>query len=179
MQAWRGLLPVAVLAVTGCMASKQDILMLQDEIRTLRAMQARSDTMRRAQVDSALIFAQRSQDSVRSLSQRFSAFQATVGGELFEIGKQLITIQELLGVSSKSMLQLWMSLEDRQQASAATDTSKAAQGQAPGPAQLYGASLDLLRRGSSSSARTGFEELLNRYRNFEKASSAQLYIATT
>src|SRR5262245_44391991 len=106
MNAWRALLPVAALAVTGCMASKQDILVLQDEIRTLRAMQARSDTMRRAQVDSALIFSLRSADSVRALSQRFAAFQATVGGELFEIGKQLITIQQTIGVSSNQLMQM-------------------------------------------------------------------------
>ena len=54
MTGWKALAPVAAIAVTGCLASKSDILLLQDEIRTMRAMQARSDTMRRAQTDSTL-----------------------------------------------------------------------------------------------------------------------------
>src|SRR5688572_29457492 len=82
--------PVAALAVTGCLASKADIVLLQDEIRTLRAMQSRADTARRAQADSALratlVAIGRSQDSLRNLSLRFSGFQATVSGELFEMG---------------------------------------------------------------------------------------------
>ena len=75
---WRILAPVAAIAVTGCLASKADIVLLQDEIRTLRAMQGRTDSSRRAASDSAIALALRtsSGDSLRALSQRFSAFQA-------------------------------------------------------------------------------------------------------
>jgi len=175
MNRWRGLAPVAVLAVTGCLASKADILLLQDEIRTLRATQARSDTVRRAQNDSALMLAVRTNDSLRALAQRFGAFQANVGGELFEIGKQLITLQELTGMSSKRIMDLRSAMEERAQSMVATgDPGGAAM--APGPAQLFGSSYELLRRGSPGSARSGFEELLRRYPDFENASTAQLYI---
>jgi tol-pal system protein YbgF len=174
MNVWRGLAPVAVLAVTGCLASKADILLLQDEIHTLRATQARSDTVRRAQNDSALMLAVRSNDSLRALAQRFGAFQANVGGELFEIGKQLITIQELTGMSSKRIMDLRSAYEERVQSQAATDPAGAPA--SPGPAQLFGASYELLRRGSPGSARAGFEELLRRYPDFENAATAQLYI---
>jgi len=174
MNVWRGLAPVAVLAVTGCLASKADILLLQDEIRTLRMTQARSDTVRRVQNDSALMLAVRSNDSLRALAQRFGAFQANVGGELFEIGKQLITIQELTGMSSKRIMDLRSAYEERAQSQSATDPAGAPQ--PPGPAQLFGASYELLRRGSPGSARSGFEELLRRYPDFENAATAQLYI---
>lgn len=167
------LAPVVALVATGCLASKGDILLIQDEIRALRAMQARADTARRTQADSALLAIRRTQDSLRVLAQRFGSFQATVGGELFEMGKQLLTIQELAGMSSKRIMELRSTMEERAQAMASSDTAPPA---APGPAQLFQASFDLLRRGSQSAARSGFEELLRRYPEFEHASAALLYI---
>lgn len=169
----KALAPVVALAATGCLASKGDILLLQDEIRALRAMQARADTARRAQADSALLAIRRTQDSLRALTQRFGSFQATVAGELFEMGKQLITIQELAGMSSKRIMELRSTMEERAQAMVSSDSAPLP---APGPAQLFQASFDLLRRGSQSAARSGFEELLRRYPDFEQASTALLYI---
>src|SRR5688572_19833538 len=106
MRRWQYLAPVAALAAAGCLASKGDILLLQDEIRALRATQARADTVRRAQADEALVLMRRTNDSLRALGQRFGAFQANMGSELFEMGKQLITIQELAGMSSKRIMEL-------------------------------------------------------------------------
>lgn len=174
MRGWLSLVPVAALAATGCMASKGDIRLLQDEIRTLRAMQSRADTARKSQADSALVAISRTQDSLRALALRFAGFQATVGGELFEMGKQLITIQELAGMSSKRIMELRSTMEERAQAMTGGDTTSAPA--APGPAQLFQMSFDLLRRGSYGTARSGFEELLRRYPEFEEASAAQLYI---
>ena len=172
------LAPVAALAAAGCVASKQDIALLQDEIRTLRAMQLREDTARRRQADSALLLLGRANDSLRVLAQRFGAFQATVGGELFEMGKQLITIQELAGMSSKRIMELRSTMEERAQAITSTDTTARPGGPAaPGPAQLFQLSFDQLRRGSYGTARAGFEELLKQYPDFDEASAAQLYIA--
>lgn len=173
MSRWKVLAPVAAFALTGCLASQGDIVQLQDEIRTLRAMQARSDSSRRAVADSNIMLAARANDSLRALSQRFSAFQANVGGELFEIGRQLITIQELTGMSSKSLMQVRSALEERQQSMAGTDSSAPP---APGPAQLFQASFDQWRRGSLGAARIGFEELLRRYPDFDQAPAALLNI---
>jgi tol-pal system protein YbgF len=44
---------------------------------------------------------------------------------------------------------------------------------------MFQVSFDLMRRGSHSSARAGFEDLLRRYPDFDEASAAQLYIAQT
>lgn len=174
MRGWQFLVPVAALAATGCMASKSDIRLLQDEIRTLRAMQSRADTARRTQADSALTMIGRTNDSLRVLAQRFGAFQATVGGELFEMGRQLITIQELAGMSQKRILELRATMEERAQSMPPADS--AAGPAAPGPAQLFQLSFDQLRRGSYGTARAGFEELLRRFPDFEEASAALLYI---
>lgn len=174
MRVWLAIGPVAALAATGCMASKGDVRLLQDEIRTLRAMQLRADTEHRRQSDSTLALLARTTDSIRVLGQRLGAFQATVGGELYEMGKQLITIQELAGMSSKRIMELRSTMEERAQSMTATDTTAAPA--APGPAQLFQLSFDQLRRGSYATARAGFEELLRRYPDFEEASAAQLYV---
>lgn len=175
MRQWRYLAPVAALAATGCLASKADIVLLQDEIRTLRAMQARADTARRSQTDSAIALSQRTSDSLRALAQRFSAFQANVGGEFYELGRQLITIQELAGMSSARIMELRSTMEERAQTLAPADTVPAP----PGPAQLFQASYQQLTRGSHGAAREGFEELLRRYPDFDRASLALLYIGQT
>jgi len=175
MKGWLFLAPVAALAATGCLASKSDIVLLQDEIRSLRATQSRADTARKAQVDSALRLMNRANDSLRVLTQRLGAFQATIGGELFEMGKQLITIQELAGMSSKRIMDLRSTMEERAQTIAPARPDSAGP-PAPGPAQLFQLSFDQLRRGSYGTARAGFEELLRRYPTFEEASAAQLYI---
>ena len=173
MRQWLYLAPVVALATTGCLASRSDIVLLQDEIRTLRAMQAREDTARRAQVDSAIVLITRTNDSVRALAQRFGSFQANMGGELFEMGKQLITIQELAGMSSRRITELRSAFEERAQSMTAPDSVPAQ----PGPAQLFTLSFEQLRNRSYGTARAGFDELLRRYPEFEEASRAQLYVA--
>jgi tol-pal system protein YbgF len=164
---------VAAIAATGCLASKGDIALLHDEIRTLRAMQAREDTARRSQVDSAIVLIGRTNDSLRVLAQRFGSFQANVGGELFEMGKQLITIQELAGMSSRRITELRSAFEERAQTMTPADSVPAQ----PGPAQLFTLSFEQLRNRSYGTARAGFDELLRLYPDFEEASRAQLYVA--
>jgi tol-pal system protein YbgF len=175
MRQWLYLAPVAASAATGCFASKSDIVLLQDEIRSMRASQLRADSARKLQQDSAIMLSRRTIDSVRALSQRFGAFQANINGELFDIGKQLITLQELAGMSSRRITDLRAELENRSQAP--VPPSDTAAPPAPGPAQMFQLSYDLLRRRSYSAARTGFEEMLRRYPDFDEASAAVLYIA--
>ena len=172
-------LVAAAVAATGCFASKSDIALLQDEIRTMRAVEARADSAQMVRVDQALTMMRRTNDSLRALSQRFGAFQANLSGELFELGKQLITLQELAGMSTRRIMDLRAAMEERSQALQTPDTTSAAVPTAPGPAQLFTAASDLMRRGSHSTARQGFEELLRLYPGFEQASLALLYIGQT
>lgn len=174
MRKWLYLAPVVALATTGCFATRADVVLLQDEIRTLRAMQAREDTARRSQVDSAIVLLGRTNDSLRALSQRVGSFQANVAGEMFEMGKQLITIQELAGMSSRRITELRSAFEERAQSMTAPSDSGPPQ---PGPAHLFTLSFEQLRNRSYSTARAGFDELLRRYPEFEEASKAQLYVA--
>ena len=171
---------VLVSSTTGCLASQGDIRVLQDELRALRSSIAQTDTARRAQADTVLSLIARTNDSLRLLSTRFSAFQANVSGGMYDMNRQLLQIQELSGQSQRRLQELRASMEANKDAMTATpaaatpDTSRPAAG--PGPAQLFQVAFDQMQRGSYGVARSGFQELLDKYPKFEEAPSAQLYI---
>jgi tol-pal system protein YbgF len=173
----------AVLAssATACMASKGDVRVLQDEMRALRSSIAQTDTMRRAQTDTAMLLISRANDSLRALSTRLSAFQANVTGGMYDMNRQLLQIQELSGQSQRRLQELRASMESRAESmsaqvptTATPDTTKPAGG--PGPAQLFQIAFDQMQRGSFGVARSGFQELVDKYPTFDAVPSAQLYI---
>ncbi|HEY2377516.1 MAG TPA: tol-pal system protein YbgF [Gemmatimonadaceae bacterium] len=173
---------VLVSSTTACLASQGDIRVLQDELRALRSSIAQTDTARRAQADTALALVVRTNDSLRLLSTRFSAFQANVSGGMYDMNRQLLQIQELSGQSQRRLQELRASMESRNDAMttaptpATPDTSKAAAAGGPGPAQLFQIAFEQMQRGSFGVARSGFQELVDKYPTFEEAPSAQLYI---
>lgn len=172
---------VLASGTTGCMASKGDVRVLQDELRALRSSIAQTDTSRRAQADTAMMLIARANDSLRALSTRFSAFQANVSGGMYDMNRQLLQIQELSGQSQRRLQELRASMESRAESMAAQppstavpDTTKPAAG--PGPAQLFQVAFDQMQRGSFGVARSGFQELVDKYPTFDAVPSAQLYI---
>jgi len=163
------------------MASKGDVRVLQDELRALRSSIAQTDTTRRAQADTAMLLISRANDSLRALSNRFAAFQANVTGGMYDMNRQLLQIQELSGQSQRRLQELRASMESRAESmsapaptAATPDTTKAAGG--PGPAQLFQIAFDQMQRGSFGVARSGFQELVEKYPTFDAVPSAQLYI---
>jgi tol-pal system protein YbgF len=177
----RVLAPALSLVVGACFASKQDVALLQGELLAIRTQTARSDTAQRLQAEQVLNQIIRSNDSVRALSARLAKMQADVANDHYEMGRQILQIQELSGQSQRRLQELRSSLEDRSQAATApvTPGDSARPAPAPGQGQLFQSSLDQLRRGSISVARSGFEELLRTYPNSEDAPEAMVYIAET
>jgi tol-pal system protein YbgF len=180
----RVLAPALALVAGGCLASKQDVALLQSELSTMRVESARGDSARRQQVDQVLAQVIRSNDSVRAVSARLAKLQADVANDHYEMGRQILQIQELSGQSQRRLQELRSSLEDRSQAATApvapgAPGDSARPPAAPGPGQLFQSSLDQLRRGSIGVARGGFEELLRTYPNSEDAPEALVYIAET
>ena len=171
---------VLASSTTGCMASKGDVRVLQDELRALRSSIAQTDTTRRAQADTAMLLISRANDSLRALSTRLSAFQANVTGGMYDMNRQLLQIQELSGQSQRRLQELRASMESRAESmsaqipTATPDTTKPASG--PGPAQLFQIAFDQMQRGSFGVARSGFQELVDKYPTFDAVPSAQLYI---
>jgi tol-pal system protein YbgF len=173
--------PLGALLLSGCLASKSDVLLLQGQLQAMQATAARSDTARAAQIDRVLTQVQQSNDSVRALSARLAKLQSTVTTDDYEMGRQILQIQELSGQSQRRLQELRASLEERTANAAAATVAGAAPASpaAPGPGQLFQSSLDQLRRGSSTVARSGFEELLRSYPQSEDAPEAMVYIAET
>lgn len=180
--------PVAALVVSGCLASKSDVFLLQNQLQTMQNAQARADTARRVQIDNVLSQVIQANDSVRAVSARLAKLQANVQTDHYEMGRQLLQIQELSGQSQRRLQELRASLEERNQNAAVAPAPAAAPSPAdaarpapggPGPAQLFQSSLDQLRRGSTSVARSGFEELLRTYPTSEDAPEAMIYIGET
>jgi tol-pal system protein YbgF len=180
----RSFAPFVALAVAGCVASKGDVALLQNDLRAMRDASAQADAAQRAHIDQVLAQIARTNDSVRMLSARLAKLQGDVQNDHYEMNRQILQIQELSGQSQRRLQELRASLEERtsqQQATAITvapgDSARPAAG--PGPAQLFQSSLEQLRRGSSSVARSGFEELLRTYPNSEDVPEAMVYIGET
>jgi len=179
----RSFAPFVALAVSGCLASKSDVVLLQNDLRTMRDASAQAAAAQRAHIDQVLAQIARTNDSVRMLSARLAKLQGDVQNDHYEMNRQILQIQELSGQSQRRLQELRASLEERssaqQQAMPAVpgDTTKPAAG--PGPAQLFQNSLEQLRRGSSTVARSGFEELLRTYPNSEDVPEAMVYIGET
>jgi len=179
--------PAAALLLGGCLASKRDVYLLQTQLSSMQMSAARADSARSAQANAVLNQLVQSNDSMRAVSARLAKLQSTVATDHYEMGRQILQIQELSGQSQRRLQELRASLEERNQMAAAPvpvpvpgDTSRAAPAPGgPGPAQLFQSSLDQLRRGSATVARAGFEELLRNYPKSEDAPEAMIYIAET
>lgn len=186
--------PVVLSGTTGCLASKGDIRLLQDELRVTRTQVAtgdsailRADAARQAQFANLAATLDRVNDSLRVLTARFALFQANATGEFDAMGKQIVQVQALLGQTTRNMQEARAQLEAlREQGSApaaavpaapaasGTDTSQRAGG--PGPATLFTSAIEAFKTGSYRTARMGFDELVRTYPDYEQTPQAQVYI---
>ena len=197
MRPWRFfaiLTPVVLSGTTGCLASKGDIRLLQDEMRVTRTQVAtgdsailRADAARQAQLATLASTLDRVNDSLRVLTARFALFQANATGEFDAMGKQIVQVQALLGQTTRNMQEARAQLEALRESGSApvsaptsvaappgADTSQHAGG--PGPATLFTTAIEAFRNGSYRTARSGFEELVRTYPDYEQTPQAQVYI---
>lgn len=193
---------IVATLLSGCVATKQDVLLLQTDMKAMRAEYAYRDSARRVQFDSVMRIMVQLNDSLRGLKTDLATYQGNVLGDLFKVRDGLIEIRALTGQSQSRITELRAELEQRnailQQslppagapaippAGKPSDTAGAppaaatpAAAPAPGPNQLYTMALDQLRRGSTSAARAGFTDFLAQYPQHERAGDAQYYIAET
>jgi tol-pal system protein YbgF len=184
----RLLVPAALAALSsGCVATRNDIRLLQNDLRVMRAEAAIADTARRRDLEQLERVLVNVQDSVRAVTARLTKSQGDVREDLYGLQQQLLQVQELTGQSQRRLQELRAELEQRSremQASAAgPDTGTAAAGGAggappaqPGPNQLFQLALDQMRRGSTGAARAGMLELLRLYPTSDVAAEAQFYV---
>ena len=176
--------PVLVLIAAGCFASKGDVALLQGQLNTMSQVASSNAEVQRVQLDRAVaqIVAQvaRNNDSVRVIAARLAKLQGDVQNDHYEMGRQILQLQELSGQGQRRIQELRASLEERNaQAGGVAGVADSAHAGAPGPAQLFQSSLDQLRRGATGVARNGFVDLLRLYPASDDAPEAMVYIAET
>jgi tol-pal system protein YbgF len=194
MMSWKSFTPIILLVAGGCLASKGDIRLLQDELRASRQQNAtgdaailRADTLRRQQITMLAATLDRMLDSQRVLSARVAAFQATVNGQMDVMGEQLVKFQALLGQTTRNVQDARAQLEALKEqgiagAAAATapppsdSSSRAGASGLPGPATLFTSANEQLKQGNYRTALRGFDQLLAAYPMYEQAPLAQLHV---
>ncbi len=100
-------------ALSACVASKQDILLLQTDLKAMRSEYAYRDSTRRVQFDSVIRTMVILNDSLRGLKGEIASFQGNVLGDLFKVRDGLIEIRALTGQSQSRITELRAELEQR------------------------------------------------------------------
>lgn len=185
------LVPAVVLTAGACFATRNDVRTLQGDIAVLRAENARSDSVHRAQFRAAAEQVGAVSDSLRSLNAflaRFatdvSRFQGDLSINMHTFGQQLLTIQELVGQTQKRQQDLKAEL-DRQAADLANSAQPTvvpgvqgtASGPPTGPSQLFDAARAQMNRASYAVARSAFTDFLEQFPTNERAGDALYNIA--
>jgi tol-pal system protein YbgF len=224
----RRLLPLAALvAASGCFATRGDVRVLQGDIALLRTELARAQQGQQDALTRVLRQLGGVGDSLARLSVRTVAMQGEQRGDVRAVREQLLQVQTLLGQSTATIARLRAEIEEARNAApvwtpvppvdpaprpadraddrggvragdkgpdkapargareggrdsakgAAADTAPPPPAPPPGPNQLFTAGRDQLNRGSTSTARTMFQELLTTYPDHELAGEAQYWIA--
>lgn len=173
---------LGALTLQGCLATQQDIVVLQDELRALRATVAASDSARAQDARTLLAAVRRTDDTLRAVSTRVGRMQGEMSDQFREVNAQLIAVQELTGQSQRRLQELRAALEDQATAAPAPSptpaTPDAAAGPAlPGPNRLFEVAREQLDRGSPSSARSALDTLIVRYPTADVVPSAQFFVA--
>ncbi|WP_420130577.1 tol-pal system protein YbgF [Longimicrobium sp.] len=173
----RLVLIAALLPLAACVATKQDV----EELRLdMTAQRAHQDSLFRALIS-------RTEAMLDSLSDQNVRLRGDFANRLLAIDRQLVQIQELSGQNQAQLAGLRQQIEQsatearRAQeaaAAAARDNGGDEGGAEEGgdPQELYDAALGALRRGSVSTARSGFEELLRANPQHRLAPDAQYNI---
>ena len=157
--------PVAML-FAGCFATQQDVQVLQGDIRMMRGEQLAADSARKLQLDRALISMRVANDSLNALGARLTHFRSDMTSSMASVQQSQRRIQEVRA-----------SLEERQSATAAPDSTGAPA--TPGPNALFQVAREQMMQGSNAAARQAFQDLIAKYPKADVAPDAEFYIAET
>lgn len=167
-------LALATVALGGC-ALRSDVRRLEEQLTSMQDDNDRRDSLRAAQLTQILALQRQTSDSLAAVQASLLAFRGETLGQLYDVQKQILQVQELTGQSTRRLNELRGDLDARgQQLSGATP---AAGGAANASAvQMYEASLQQLRRGSPTTARAGFRQFLEQYPTAAEAPDALYFI---
>lgn len=182
MKAALPVLACAVIASTGCFASKTEFIKLQDEVAVTRASDAAADSAQQEQLASIGRSLRALTDSLTALNRRVIAMRSTSETEVAAMRQDISQLQDLSGQSEQRLREMRARLEEKRPDPApvgdpATAGSSPPAPAGPGPAQLLQAGRDQLVKGGNASARSAFDELVSRYPGSEYAPEAIFYTA--
>jgi len=168
------ILVVATVALGGC-ALRSDVRRLEEQLTTMQDESNHRDSMLAAQLTQVLALQRQAGDSLAAAEASLLAFRGETLGQFYDVQKQLLQVQELAGQSSRRLNELRGDLDARGQqlsgpAPAAGGASNAS------AVQMYEASLQQLRRGSTGTARAGFRQFLEQYPTAPEAADAVYFI---
>jgi TolA-binding protein len=181
--------PVALLAAGGCLATRSDVERMELTLKTMqdsaRIRQSRSDSMTRSLIAAAtqqlaMNFARdfsSISDSVRQVAAAVQKVQGDLSLATHDLKTQINVVQEGLGQSNRRMQEIRNSVEAAAQSSRPSDP--AAPAGLPPAAQLHSVGNRLLLSNSPGGARQNFQDLIANYPTHPLVPDAQLKIGHT
>ncbi|HEX5004005.1 MAG TPA: tetratricopeptide repeat protein [Gemmatimonadales bacterium] len=167
-------LVLATVALGGC-ALRSDVRRLEEQLTTMQEENQQRDAARAAQLTEIIALQQAAGDSLEAVEASLRTFRGETLGQLYDVQKQLLQVQELAGQSTRRLSELRGDLDARGQQLGGAATPGAAPGN-PSAVQMYEASLQQLRRGSTGTARAGFRQFLAQYPTAAEAPDALYFI---
>jgi len=176
-------LPVilAIGLLQGC-AMKGDVRRLEAELRAQHAQTSATDSARAAAYAQLLdrglqshAETQRLLDSVTTEVRRLTFALGDLRGELTDVHRELVTVQELAGQSQTSLRELRAAIESMTRDGASRDSSRP-QGEDTGAEQLFVLGRQQLTRGSPVTARAAFQRLTSDYPGHGRVPDALYWI---
>jgi len=173
-----GLTLAAAVLVSGC-ALKKDVARVEQQVAVLEGRLVRQDSLRAAQLSEVIALQAVILDSIRAGRQALAAFRGEVDGDFYNLEQQLFQVQVLTGQSQQRLTELRTQIEDRGQQLAQDSAAFEAGAVTPSVDQMYDASLSQLRSGATTTARLGFQALLQQYPSSHRTADALYYVGET
>lgn len=191
------------LGATGCLASKGDIKLLQEEIRAARASAAQADSARRRTSDSlsaalanfvavqalsakdASALQLKTAEELKALSTKVTNNDLATKDRLKSLSEDLDQVREIARQNARGAALARAQMEQARAATPPTTPPDSSGTTAPvptapvtpGPATLLTSGKSLIIQGSCSTARRSFQEVLNQYPTSPDAPEAMYLIA--
>jgi TolA-binding protein len=173
------------LAAMPACATKGQVRLLEGELRSLRVETARRDSIRAAALAAIITLEQRIIDSLAAGREALRTLDVRLQGDLTDVQRQLVQVQELTGQSQQRLTQLKAQIDTRAEQAEAAGLSlpvgRPDSAGRPGPAapsadQMYQSARNQQTRGALGTARMGYQELLKTYPTHALAPDALFYI---
>jgi TolA-binding protein len=183
-----GIALAVLAALSGC-ASKGQVRLLEGELRSMRIETARRDSVRASALAAIITLQQRILDSVAAGREALKTLDVRLQGDMTDLQRQLLQVQELTGQSQQRLTQLKAQIDMRaEQAEASGAIRPAAPGDsaartaapvAPSADQMYRSARDQHGRGALATARMAYQELLKTYPADPRVPDALFYVGET